>query len=117
MKILVIFLTVFITVECRLHDIYKDCGRIFKMMSIIKLKIFHFSVFINKGSQTGSITNVSITDCDKPPCMFVRGTYIYFCYQIGRFIYSKTIYFLGKNYTLALNFLSSIVLIIKNYFT
>ena len=57
-------------------DIYKDCGKFNSLLTLISLKS-KFVHYLKKGSQTGSITSVKITDCDKAPCIFMRGNIIF----------------------------------------
>lgn len=66
-----------ISFDNRKNDIYKDCGKLFKLN-------FKNLIFF-KGSDTGSINKITITGCQQAPCIFIK----------------------GNNYTLDLEFTSS----------
>ena len=55
--------------------IYKDCGKIKikKSCPAYKLQNKMCLIFLIKGSVTGAITDVNITDCIVLPCVFKRG--------------------------------------------
>lgn len=69
------------------NDIYKDCGNLTIIFISFLVNFFNVSLKIAtiKGSETGKIKSVTITDCNQAPCIFKK----------------------GNNYTLTLSFDSS----------